>query len=341
MARSLGPVIKAESDSSNHDSRRVRSGSLVPAESTGTLPDDFTVSLISQREFASRVRHAVTHGVGYAAGKLGISEQHWMYYPFWPRDSADRRQRFAFDAAMRHHSRSSGIFPLTPETFDSFAEFYAVHVRRLDCVGIGVHAGARLTPLERNVLWHYQLPGDLISYTDQEPCRSIPDQPYHCYLPALAGKRVLLVCPFARLLQQRATQAVFEGVWSRTEKRWFAPASVEALEFPYGFDPATHARYSSVLSLFDDLASRMRQYEFDVALIAAAALGIPLASTAKEDGKVGISLGGHLQVLFGVAGKRWRDSQEWSERYFNEWWIDMPEQYKPAHSQVCDAGSYW
>ena len=312
-----------------------------PVLSRGPVPDTFTVSLISQQQFADHVRLAVARGEGFAAGKLGISEQHWMYYPLWTAEQADRRQRFAFETAMRHHCRSSGIFPLTPEMFADFAAFYAVHARRLDCVGVGVHSARQQTALERGVLWHYDLPGRLIRYVDQEPDRSIPDRPEQCYLPALAGKRVLLICPFARLLQERATQAIFEGVWKRTGKRWFAPASVEALEFPYGFDRATHARYTDVFELFDDIVSRMRRCQFDVALIAAAALGIPLASAAKAEGKVAISLGGHLQALFGVVGKRWREDPEWAERYFNEWWMDMPAGYKPADSHVCDAGSYW
>jgi hypothetical protein len=324
------------------DGRLRPPGLAFPAvASRGPVPDNFQAPLITQRDFAAEVRRAVTRGEGYAAGKLGISEQHWMYYPIWMREPADRRQRFAFDVAMRHHCRSSGIFPLTPAMFDEFSAFYAAHARRLDCVGIGVHAAHQQTMLERRVLWHCDLPGRLIPYVGQEPDRSTPDRPERCYLPALAGKRVLLVCPFASLLQERATRETFEGVWGCTGKRWFAPSSVRALEFPYGFERATHARYASVLSLFDDIVSRMERCQFDVALIAAAALGIPLASTARAQGKVAISLGGHLQALFGVRGQRWRDDPEWAQRYFNEWWIDMPAHHIPADNQVCDAGSYW
>ena len=76
-------------------------------------------------------------------------------------------------------------------------------------------------------------------------------------------------------------------------------------------------------------------------MIAAAGLSIPLAAHIKELGKVGISLGGHLQALFGVLGKRWRLSPEWQQRYINDAWIDMPPEYCPAETNVGDAGAYW
>ena len=87
----------------------------------------------------------------------------------------------------------------------------------------------------------------------------------------------------------------------------------------------------------------MRQIEqksFGVALIAAGGLSIPIASTIKNMGKVAIDLGGHLQFLFGVIGQRWR-TEENRRNIFTEWWIDMPEKYKPKEINVCDNGAYW
>lgn len=161
-------------------------------------------------------------------------------------------------------------------------------------------------------------------------------------LPALAGKRVLLIAPFAHLLRQRAARDTFEGDWSRTGKRWFEPASVDSLEFPYGFEPATQTRYGSAIALCDAVIAERNRRDFDVALIAAGALGIPLASAAKASGRIGLSLGGHLQGLFGVLGQRWRDDPEWQSRDINDAWIDMPRSYRPAeYENVCDNGCSW
>src|SRR2546427_2863935 len=37
-------------------------------------------STISKKEFINDLKAAITNNAGYAAGKIGYSEQHWMYY---------------------------------------------------------------------------------------------------------------------------------------------------------------------------------------------------------------------------------------------------------------------
>jgi hypothetical protein len=77
-------------------------------------------------------------------------------------------------------------------------------------------------------------------------------------------------------------------------------------------------------------------------LIAAGGLGIPLASQVKRMGRTAISLGGHLQVLFGVMGRRWRDRKNWNQNYFNDAWIPMPGHYRPVAAELLsDGGAYW
>ena len=191
------------------------------------------------------------------------------------------------------------------------------------------------------VLQHYGLLSQLAYYQDFVPDRSVPNDDSRCYLSHLAGRRVLLVCPFAELLQARANQATFEAVWVKTGKPWFRPAAVEALELPYGFEPATQQKYGTAINLFDDIAGQMSRLSFDVALIAAAGLAIPLAAAARQLGKVAIDMGGDLQLLFGVIGTRWRKRPEWHEKYFNEAWIDIPDKYQPTIAEVGDGRSYW
>jgi len=152
---------------------------------------------------------------------------------------------------------------------------------------------------------------------------------------------LLLICPFARLLQARATEGDFEAVWAKTGKRWFHPAAVEALEIPYGFEPETQRRYGTTVNLFDNVAGQMSQLSFDVAFVAAAGLAIPLAVAARQLGKIAVDMGGDLQLLVGVIGTRWRNRPKWREKYFNEAWIDMPQQYQPTVADVGQGRDYW
>jgi hypothetical protein len=295
--------------------------------------------MISRRQFLDGLQSAVKNRTGYATAKLGISEiQRLNYSVIAARTGPDSRLLRTLKPYLVYYSlKQAAIFPPDPLFYLKFNEFYAEHLRNLDCLGIF----PELLERSRTVIDHYQLEMPLVSYLDQEPDRSSPSQEENCYLPYFQGKKLLLVCSFAALLKERANQQTFEGVWAKTRKRWFDPLSVDALEFPFGYTAETHRHYDSSLQIFEEIAAEMSRRDFDVALIAAAGLGIPIASYAKRLGKMGIHLGGHLQVLFGILGQRWRSREDWRERYFNDWWVDMPARYRPPEKDIADNGAYW
>lgn len=290
-----------------------------------------------KQRFVEDLGAAVAARASRAAGKIGSSEQHWMYYPLLLASISDRRRIRAYEIALRDHlERQAGVFPSDPRFAREFVAQHAEAVRELDWLGLF------RTQLEPPLIEHHRLPCRFIASKDMEPDRSCPANEERCYLPHFRGARLLLVAPFADLLRERANAPTFERVWSRTGKPWFHPASVAAVEFPYGFDEETRRRFATVWELRDFVAARIDAIDYDVALIAAGGLGIPLAAHVKRSGRVGISLGGHLQVLFGVLGQRWRERESWRRRYFNDAWIDMPERYRPRRwRQLTDGGAYW
>ena len=97
-----------------------------------------------------------------------------------------------------------------------------------------------------------------------------------------------------------------------------------------------------MLELRRHIDDELGRRDFDVALIATGGLGIPIAARVKALGKVGISLGGHRQVLFGVLGKRWRDRSDWQTASFNDAWVDLPASYRPSvTTALTDGGASW
>lgn len=292
--------------------------------------------LATRAEFVAGLRDALDEQRGYAAGKLGQTERALLFYPLVLERADDPRALRAFELTLAHKAlRHGGIFPATPEFLRRFSGFFADAVARLDSIGVIAEAW----PEEDELLRTYGFAGTPIAYVDQEPDRSAPNDEAGCWLPLLSGRRVLLVCPFADLLRERATRETFEAVWRKTGKPWFEPANVEAVEFPYGYARSTQRRYGDALALLAEIRSRIEATRFDVALIAAGALGSPIAAWVKEQGKVAVSLGGHLQVLFGVLGERWRQRPEWQRDYINEAWIDMPERYRPDPQETDE--NYW
>jgi len=289
---------------------------------------------ITKDELIKDIRNAITACRGYATAKIGISQKYWMYYEIFLSQRRDPAEIRNYEKELKIHAlKQEGLYPENCDFYLAFNRFYMNHVRNLDCLGVCY----RPSTMEMQILRYYKLHSKLIYFEFQEPDRT--DQ--QCYLPYFRDKKLLIICPFAAVLKSQATKEIFEGVWSKTGKKWFYPKSVDAVEFPYGFAQETHQKYSTVMDLFDFIIGKINQKDFDVALVAAGGLSIPIASTIKNMGKVAIDLGGHLQFVFGVLGKRWRDSEDGKRNYYNDFWIDMPARYKPKETDVCDNGAYW
>jgi hypothetical protein len=293
------------------------------------------IAVQERPEFLADLRSAIRARTGYAAGRFGISEEFWMYYPVLLSRKPDRTLLRVFERHLRHHCVQQGLFPALPDFFLEYARFYVDRARSIDSLGLILDAA-----LGPEIIEFHGLANKFIFFKDQLFDKSSPTDPADCYLDELRGKRILLVCPFAGLLKDRANRETFEGVWRKTGRRWFFPQSVEALEIPYAFAHETHHRFATTFQLLKAIETEVGSRDFDVALIAAGGLSIPLDARVKAMGRVGLSLGGDLQVLFGVIGRRWRGLERWRRDYFNEFWIDMPEAYRPRESGYCD-GAYW
>ena len=287
--------------------------------------------LMGRAEFCDQVGEALRAGTGYAAAKLGFTEQAWLQYPIARASSSGPALR-ALEVMLAHRSdRHAGIWPIDMEFLSLFADRFGEDLHELDAIGVVRTAAAA----QSEILASLRPPGRPIWFQDQEPPLNL-DEP--CWLEHLRGRRVLLVCPFASVLAEQASGETYERVWAAVGKPWFEPESVGHLEFPYGFDPATRERYATSFDLLDALVAGIGSSDADCVLIAAGSLGQPLAAAAKRAGRVGISLGGHLQVLFGVHGARWRGDPFW-ERIINDAWIGVPERYRPDPAWT-DA-DYW
>lgn len=300
--------------------------------------------IIEKAEFVADVKKAVVENYGYAAGRFGMSQKHWMYYPILAgRKMANSKVLKIFEKRLLFHGQTQeGVFPADVGFYLRYNDFYMSHVRNLDCIGLYLNDWDVV--MEKPIIDFYQLQNKFIYYADQQPDRALDDEERHCYLPYFRDKKILIVCPFGKLLRDRAEKETFEGVWSKINKKWFYPEGVEALEFPYGFARATQERYETVFDLCDEIINEIEKRPFDVALIGAGGLAIPIASHIKNMGKIGLDMGGHLQIIFGVIGQKWRNLVEWQESYYNKWWIDMPAEYKPEEDACFEygqPGAFW
>lgn len=295
------------------------------------------IELTTQENLVAIIKNSIEQNSGFALGKIGFTEQFFLNHPLFMTSQPNLKQLKAYRLVANFHClRQSGIFPSNLNYLGKFSVFFSDAVGKLDVLGL---FGA---PLEEVLIEHYQLRAHLVKYRHTEPDRSIPNNMKLCYLPLFENKRILFIAPFGHLLKERANQSIFEGVWRNTGKPWFKPASVDSIEFPYAYELQTQKKFGDTFNFYEYICEQICAKDFDIALIAAGGLAIPLASYIKSKNKNAFSLGGHLQVLFGVKGARWKNDPVWVKRYFNEAWVDMPEQYHPQNkNQLTDHGAYW
>lgn len=223
----------------------------------------------------------------------------------------------------------SGISPQSARNHDEFSAEY------LRCIGLA----------DLLVLYHWTAWASSLGMSENIPnTRFESFDPFErhfrtgsSWLDSLAGKRVLVVSPFATSIEKQY----------RRKHRISVVADVlpdfrlHTLEPPVTF--AGRRSNSSWFKELDQARRKMDQLSFDVVLSSAGAYGAPLAAYAKQLGKVGIHFGGSLPLLFGIHGQRWTED---SYYFLNgigklENWIKPVAEERPEGFESVEGGAYW
>lgn len=151
----------------------------------------------------------------------------------------------------------------------------------------------------------------------------------------LVGKNVLVIHPFANLIEEqyKKRELLFEDKDYMPEFRLFTIKAVQSL------GGTCEEGYSDWFEALNSMVEKMKKIEFDILLVGCGAYGLPLAYEAKKMGKVAIHMGGDLQLLFGIKGKRW--DKGFGEKYYNEHWVYPEGKYKPQNYKTVENGCYW
>lgn len=153
------------------------------------------------------------------------------------------------------------------------------------------------------------------------------------WLSTLEGKKVLVIHPMSELIEQQYNTVGGERIWPDTNilprfKSLITIKSVNSINGNCDFD-----------TWFDALDYMKRQIDktdFDVALLGCGAYGFPLAAYIKSIGKKAVHIGGALQLLFGIKGKRWEGAS-----FINDFWISPRPQDRPTGFEKVEGGCYW
>ena len=153
----------------------------------------------------------------------------------------------------------------------------------------------------------------------------------------LENKKVLVVSPFKQSIESQIPN--LKDLWNKD----MSSTEFNVIKFPYSPFVSGKQEDKSYAHLLQRIQEQIKSEAFDVAIIGAGGYSIPIASFVKQIGKVGIHMGGALQLLFGIKGKRWDNNHKFkdSEFYNSEKWIRPLPQDLPMNSFAVEGGCYW
>ena len=222
----------------------------------------------------------------------------------------------------------SGFFPKDTVSTDKFVELMLELSKDIDLLGIWYN------DMEDYVCKKYAINACFTELRNLEPYYGIDR--IKPWTRALQGKTVLVIHPFADSIRYQYERK--ELIWG--DRELLPEFELKTIKAVQTLASQSDARFSTWFDALDYMVEECRKIEFDVALVGCGAYGLPLGEEIKKMGKGAIHLGGALQVLFGIKGKRW-DKHPYISTLYNEYWIRPMENEKPQGYERVEEGCYW
>jgi hypothetical protein len=156
--------------------------------------------------------------------------------------------------------------------------------------------------------------------------------PYeNSWIKTLNGKRVLIIHPFEKSIKYQCSKNI------KIIPKFKSLKIIKAIQTIAGEQDLHFKNWFEALDYMKKEIDKNKD-NFDIALIGCGAYGFPLAAHVKEIGKQSIHVGGSLQLLFGIKGKRWEEVEKIK---FPKDWICPLSEDTPNKNKEIEGGCYW
>ena len=235
--------------------------------------------------------------------------------PFWRRDED-----------LFEMQNNAGFFNGDHKTFSRFADLLFDSAKQIDILG---------TWMENEYVIENKLSYSKVKLLHLEPF--FAKNPWSKYLE---GKDVLVVHPFKKSIesQYQRRNLLFDNPDVLPKfKSLNVIKSVQSIG-------GNNCGFNSWFDALHHMEQQIDATKYDVALIGCGAYGMPLAAHCKKKGKQAIHLGGALQLLFGIRGKRWDEQYgmvHYTKMLSNPSWVRPYQEETPKSAQNIENACYW
>ncbi|MDR2410476.1 MAG: hypothetical protein LBE13_20515 [Bacteroidales bacterium] len=235
---------------------------------------------------------------------------------------------------LQQMQQSSGFFPPTVEKIEQFCELMIEDMKEVDILGSWL-ADERYfeDKLENISRVHLRL---LEPFWSESP-----------WTKGLQGKNILIVHPFAELIEKQYNENRTKLFKNSNILLDFKLQTIKAVQSLGG----ESNDFIDWFEALDWMKQEIDNLHYDICLIGCGAYGFPLAAHVKRKGKQAVHIGGSLQLMFGIKGKRWEDPNygvtQWNIPYgfytslMNEYWDRPSEQLRSRNANQIEGACYW
>jgi len=260
---------------------------------------------------------------------IGVKNKHINWFSY----IQDKEPDWCWNQSLINQlSTNAGFFPPVVAKVEQFCELMLHDKKYVDILG---------SWLEREKFLLDDMKVKKVHLWFLEPFWSANPWTY-----ALKDKKILVVHPFVKTIvkQYQNREKLFANKDILPTFR-----SLDTIKAVQGISKDKD-KFNDWFEALEYMKSEIDKIDYDICLIGAGAYGFPLAAHVKRQGKMGIHMGGALQLLFGIRGKRWEDpnygvsSGAKRNAYVdlvNEYWVRPNEDEKPEGADKVEGGCYW
>ena len=173
-------------------------------------------------------------------------------------------------------------------------------------------------------------------------------EPFYCSLEGikpwshyLVDKTVLIINPFTITMKKQIKKGF--KIFKDAEKHIFL--SGQKIKFYKSFNTIANNRiHKNWIETYNIMCNDISKIDFDIALLGCGGYGLPLCNFIKINlQKSAIYVGGGLQLLFGIMGKRWENISMWKQiiKENNTKFVRPSKDEKIKNQQLIENECYW
>jgi len=229
------------------------------------------------------------------------------------------------DGILKKFIFNAGFFPNNKDLLNKYCELSFLDMKEIDILGdwgSSVDFNPRELKNVKRIKVEYLEP-----YFSNNPWTKV-----------LKNKKVLVIHPFSKSIEKQYKKRRF--LFKDNLLPNFHLKTLKSVQSIAG----EKTKFKDWFEALEFMKKQMNKLDFDIALVGCGAYGMPLAIHAKKLGKKGFHLGGALQVLFGIIGKRYENANQSGgvyQKLINKHWVRPSLKERPNNYNKIEKGGYW